>query len=120
LARLERQLHRLPDQATRFVFEVLGANPSHVLQAVKKVQVCTPVELKGVGPDDVNPGCEVVHVYLPNHLRVLLDPVAAPVDATPKNLGRYASIQQNGLFARKLLPNRLITHSCPRFKVTAL
>ena len=55
-------------------------------------------------------GCEVVQVYLPDYLRVLLDSVGAPIDATPENLGPDASIQQNGLFAFKLLPNRLITH----------
>jgi hypothetical protein len=110
LARLQRQLHRLPDQAARFVFEVSGANPSHMLQAMKKVHIGPAVELKGVGADDVSSGCEVVQVYLPDYLRVLLDSVGAPIDATPENLGPDASIQQNGLFAFKLLPNRLITH----------
>ena len=81
-----------------------------MLEAMEEIQVSPTIQLKRVGPEDLGTGGQVVRVHLPDRFRVLLDSVAAPVNAPPQNLSPHTPVEQDRLPTGKFSFYGLIGH----------
>src|SRR5207237_10856634 len=92
ISRFPGELDTLREQAPCLVLEPLRPDPPHMLEAMEEIQVSPTIQLKRVGPENLGTGGQVVRVHLPERFRVLLDSVAAPVNAPPANLRPHTPV----------------------------